>query len=799
MTAVTGHTGRKDMGNMTDMGDPTGDKFDNDLGPLTAKEINSDAKAHKSAPAKKSSTKSNYGSPGKRKKKHKKVKRHRKFWLVFKIIILVILLTILGVGLFLYFKYGDMVFAMQDEAKILVDASTPETFRASETSIAYDNKGKQIAVLKGEKDSYYMSIDKIPKYVKDAFIVTEDKKFYSHNGIDFGGIIRAGLAYIRNNGTATQGASTITQQLARGTFLSTEKTIERKVKEIFIAMEMEKKYTKDQIFEFYLNSICFMNGYYGIEAAAKGYFSKSCTELSLGELAFLCAIPNSPTRYDPLKHYKNTVARKNRILDQMLADGVINRIEYDEAYSKKIVLNVQEVKKRDYIETFITYSAIRALMMKNGFEFRYSFMDNDDKAQYDELYEEEYAIAEQKLKNNGLRIYTSIDLSTQKLLQTAINDNLKPFKEKTKKGIYKMQGSGTCIDNSTGRVVAIVGGRSQKNDGYTLNRAFQAFRQPGSSIKPLIVYTPSFERGKTRSTMVNDHKFEDGPSNSGGSYHGNVSIQYAVEHSLNTVAWQLFDELTPEVGLQYLLDMNYSHIVKSDYYLSASLGGLTYGCSTLEMASAYATIGNGGKYREPTCIVTIKDSDGNEIVSDEIKEKYVYKHDAADEMLDIMQGVLIRGTAAGHQLKNGMACAGKTGTTNDKRDGWFCGLTPYYTTSVWIGYDSPKTVSDLYGSTYPLRTWEQFMNALHEDLAPKKFTLTKVVEKRKDEAEATRKPEATKKPKEETDVDEEPEVEEPTEEPVEEPVEEPTEEPVEEPVDVDPDDGGEDVDVDPNG
>ncbi len=738
-------------------------------------------------------------SKKRRKKKRKKVKKHRKFWLVVKIFILIILLSILGVGLFLYFKYGDVIFAMQDEAKVIVDASTPETFRPSETSIAYDSKGRQLAILKGEKDSYYMTIDKIPKYVKDAFIVTEDKKFYSHNGIDIGGIFRAGWQYLKNNGVATQGASTITQQLARGTFLSTEKTLERKVKEIFIAMEMEKKYTKDQILEFYLNSIYFMNGYYGIEAAAKGYFSKSCTDLTLGELTFLCAIPNSPSRYDPLRRYKNTIERKNRILDQMLADGVINRIEYDEARSQKIVLNVQEVKKRDYIETFITYCAIRKLMSQNGFEFRNSFMDKDDKAQYNDLYQQEYTTAEKKLKNNGLRIYTSIDLSIQKELQRSINENLKGFKEKTKKGIYKMQGSGTCIDNKTGRVVAIVGGRSQPNDGYTLNRAFQAFRQPGSSIKPVIVYTPSFERGKTRNTMVNDHKFEGGPSNSGGGYHGNVTIQYAVEHSLNTVAWQLFEELTPQVGLQYLIDMNYSHIVDSDYYPAASLGGLTYGVSTLEQASAYATIGNGGKYRDPTCIVSIKDADGNEIVGDGIEEKYVYKHEAADTMLDVLQGVFARGTAAGHSLKNSMPCAGKTGTTNDKKDGWFCGLTPYYTTAIWIGYDSPRTVYDLLGNTYPLRTWEQFMNAIHENLVPKQFEISKAVIKSRSNhpdapaATPTKKPKSVDEdPDDDTDVDEEPEEE-----------DEPEEDPgtVEPPVDVDPDDGGDggggDVDTDP--
>lgn len=736
-----------------------------------------------------------------RRKKHKKQKKHRKFWFVFKIVLLVILLSILGVGLFLYFKYGDMVFAMRDEAKMLVDASTPETFRASETSIAYDNKGRQIAILKGEKDSYYLSIDKIPQYVKDAFIVTEDKKFYSHNGIDLAGIARASLALIRNNGNPTQGASTITQQLARGTFLTTDKTVERKVKEIFIALNLEKKYTKDQILEFYLNSIYFANGYYGIEAAAKGYFSKSCSELTLGELTFLCAIPNNPSLYNPIKRYKNTISRKNRILDQMLNDKVINRIEYDEAYSEKIVLNQQEVKKRDYIETFISYCAIRKLMENNGFEFRYSFVDNEDKQQYEESYEDEYAKAQQLLKNGGYRIYTSIDLSKQKELQKAVDSNLKSFKEKTKKGIYKMQGSATCVDNANGRVVAIVGGRSQEVEGYSLNRAFQSFRQPGSSIKPLVVYTPSFEHGKTRNTVVNDHKFKDGPSNSGGHYYGNVPIQFAVEKSLNTVAWQLFEELTPEVGLQYLKEMNFSRIVSSDYYLPASLGGLTYGASTLEMASAYSTLGNHGMFRDPTCIVMIKDSDDNVIVDDTVKTKEVYQRAAADEMISVLQGVLIRGTAAGHQLENNMACAGKTGTTNDKKDGWFCGLSPYYTTAVWIGYDSPKSVYDLTGNSYPLRTWEQYMKKIHEKLESKQFDLADDLIAKPEASSTPKDPTATKAPKK---VDEDPadkateppETTDPPEQPEE--TEEPSEpEPTEEPVDVDPDDGSDDVDTDP--
>ena len=199
-------------------------------------------------------------------------------------------------------------------------------------------------------------------------------------------------------------------------------------------------------------------------------------------------------------------------------------------------------------------------------------------------------------------------------------------------------------------------------------------------------------------------------------------MRFAVEQSLNTVAWQLFQKLTPEVGLKYLLEMNFNRIVASDYYLPSSLGGLTYGVSALEMASAYAALENNGKYREPTCIVKILDSEGNVIVDDEVKEKKIYKTDAANSMVDIMKGVMVRGTAHGHSLSNGMVSAGKTGTTNDKKDGWFCGFTPYYTTAVWVGYDSPKTVNDLYGSTYPLRIWETYMNAVHAKLEPKDFS-----------------------------------------------------------------------------
>ena len=655
--------------------------------------------------------------------KKRKKKKHPRLRLAIKVSVLLLLLSILVVGIFLYFKYGKDIFEMQSEAKALVQASTTETFRSSETSIAYNKKGtKQIAVLKGDKDAYYLSIDKIPVAAKQAMIVTEDKKFYSHNGIDGQGIARAIFELVKNHGEKKQGASTITQQLSRGVFLNNAKTYERKIQEIFIATELEKKYTKDQILEFYLNTIYFANGYYGIEAASKGYFNKSCADLSLGQIIFLCAIPNNPTLYNPETNYKNTVARKNRILDQMLNDKVINQVEYDEAYNEKIKLVEHQVIKRDYVQTFITYCATKAIMKYNGFEFKYKFNSGAEKEEYDEAYSEEYANSQKMLLNNGYRIYTSIDLKKQKQLQKSLNDQLKAFKKKDKNGTYKMQGSATCIDNKSGRVVAIVGGRSQSSEGFTLNRAYQSFRQPGSCMKPLVVYTPSLERGKTAYSTINDHKFNGGPSNSSGHYYGYVSLKFAVEQSLNTVAWQLLNEITPEVGLEYLLDMNFSKICDDDYHLSASLGGLTYGVSTLEMASAYATIENDGKFRDPTCIVKILDADGNVVINNEAKAKHVYSKEAANAMTEIMKGVLTRGTARGLSLDNGMISAGKTGTTNDKKDGWFCGFTPYYTTTVWVGYDTPKTVDDLYGSTYPGRIWNSFMNKIHKGLEAKDFS-----------------------------------------------------------------------------
>ncbi|WP_242871211.1 transglycosylase domain-containing protein [Pseudobutyrivibrio sp. YE44] len=597
--------------------------------------------------------------------------------------------------------------------------SSPETFRQIETSVVYDDHGDTISVLKGEKDVYYVPFEEIPTYVTQAIISIEDKKFYQHNGVDYKAIARAMYAMIRKK-EITQGGSTITQQLARTIFLTNEKTWQRKVEEIYIASEMEKKYSKDQILEFYLNNIYFANGYYGIKAAAKGYFSKDLGELSLSQICFLLAIPNSPTYYDPVANPENTIKRRNLILKAMLDDGVISSSTYKSAIAEEITLTRTSGTKNNYVETYIYYCATRALMEVNGFEFQTDFTTDKGKAGYEKAYEEAYNQWNQSLFTSGYRIYTTIDLDLQKQLQEVIDTNLEEFTDVNEEGIYALQGAAVTIDNKTGKVVAIVGGRSQEVTGYTLNRAFQSFRQPGSSIKPLIVYTPSLERGYTPETVVIDEKLEEGPENAGGAYSGEITLREAVAKSKNTIAWQLYEELTPKTGMEYLKKMGFSHIEKDDYGMAACLGGFTIGVSPLEMAKGYETLYNDGYMRNPTCIEKITDAKGEVIYEKEEEEIEVYQENAARTMTDMLQSVLTDGTAKGINLGEMPAC-GKTGTTNSNRDGWFVGYTSYYTTSVWVGYDLPKQVPGLTGSSYPAKIWQEYMLKAHEGLTPVPF------------------------------------------------------------------------------
>ena len=667
--------------------------------------------------------------------KTKKKKKHRLFWHFFRIQLVLLVLVLTAAAYYFYGGYGKQVEELKQEAVRLVRQSDVDTFKANQTSIVYASDGSVISTLKGEKDSYYVSIEEMPVDAVTAIVSIEDKKFFRHHGIDYRALLRAVKAMVQN-GEVKQGGSTITMQLARNIFLSQEKTWQRKVEEMYIATELENKYSKDQILEFYLNNIYFGNGYYGIQSAARGYFDRDVESLSLSQIAFLCAIPNNPTLYDPVTNKDNTVSRRDRILKNMLDDGKISQMDYAQAVAEQITLNrPQALAKNDYVETYTYYCATRALMEQQGFVFHEDFKTDEEQQgfvfhedfktdeeqqAYEDTYSALYSECQKKLYTGGYRIYTSIDLSMQDGLQQSVNDTLSGYTGVNDEGVYELQASAVCIDNDNGYVRAIVGGRSQEFPGYTLNRAYQSFRQPGSAIKPLTVYTPSFEQNYTPDSIVTDEPIEDGPRNANGTYLGEITVRTAVEKSVNTIAWKLYDQLTPDKGLSYLKAMNFSRISPSDYRLATALGGFTNGVSALDMASGFATIENDGYYRTPTCIVKIEDGNGTVLYNSGQNPVLIYKKNAARMMTDVLKGVITNGTGKGLDLGD-MPCAGKTGTTNDQKDGWFVGYTRYYTTSVWVGYDMPKKLQGLMGNTYPGKIWQSFMSKAHEGLEPLEF------------------------------------------------------------------------------
>lgn len=637
------------------------------------------------------------------------------------ILCVIALIAAAGIGAY---KIYPMYKEYKAQVAGIVEASTLDTFRLQEASFIYDVNGEVLAKLTGDEDSSYLPYEEIPEYAVNAFIAIEDRTFWDNSGIDLKGIFRVAINYFRTEGEEVHGASTITQQLARNRFLTREVSIERKAKEMLVAMDLTKKYTKKQIMEFYINDISFANTYYGLQAAARGYFGMDAGDLSLSQIAYLCAIPNSPSYYNPYRHPENAIKRRDKILGDMKEMGFISESEHTEAINETINVQRQKTPMRNYETTYAIDCAIRYLMRMDGFEFKYGFQDKEKYLEYKKQYEEVYNQERDNLYTGGYTIYTSLDPAKQQMLQESVDSVLTFDEAVAANGIYSLQGAATVIDNSTGKVAAIVGGRSQETDTYTLNRAFQSFRQPGSTIKPLIVYAPALENGYKSTTMVKNIKVEDAKKKDAvvKDLPGDMMpLRTALEKSRNGVAWYIYDDITPELGMSYLTQMRFDNIVPDDYYPASALGGFTYGATTEEMAGAYAALADSGRYREPTCIMKLIDNTGTDVF-EEYPVIQVYQENTANVMVDIMKGVITRGTAAAMGWKGDIEAAGKTGTTNSSKDGWFCGMTPYYTISVWVGYDQPKMLSNLYGATYPASIWKNAMVQLVDGLEPAAFT-----------------------------------------------------------------------------
>ena len=655
----------------------------------------------------------------KKRKKNKKSKRKKAptFWMLQGLLLIAFALIIV---LFVKSDYAGGIFQLRKDAVETVRNSTLADIQGQRVGIIYDLEGAVIAELKNERNIRYLTFEEIPQTVKDAFLSIEDKRFYQHNGVDFLALTRAVTKLIKKD-EITQGGSTITQQLARNVFLTHEKSWQRKVKEMFIAWELEDIYSKDEILEFYVNNIFYANNCYGIEAASRKYFGKTVSECSISETAFLCAIPNSPSRYDPLDNKENTLQRRDVILEAMYENDKISKEEYETALAEEITVDSHSITyEQSWAKAYAIHCVVEEMMAADGFVFEYDFELVTDKEDYEERYDAAFAEQREKLYLSGYQIYTSINPQHQSALQEAIDTKLEEYNTKNTNGSYALQCAATCIDNETGLVTAIIGGRSQEDVSYDYNRAYLSSRPPGSAIKPLVVYTPLLERGYTADSMVSDKKSEDGPKNSNGQYAGSISLRKAVEVSKNTVAWDKFNELGAETAMQYLLEMEFTDIMPQDYTGSSALGGFTKGASTLEMSGAYTALANDGVYRKPTCIVRVEDSYGNVVYEPKAEEKQVYEASAAKAMTDILEGVMTRGTASGLGV-SGMPSAGKTGTTNENKDGWFAGYTPYYTTSIWVGYDSPRWLRGLTGSAYPAEIWNTYMEEIHAGLPAKGF------------------------------------------------------------------------------
>lgn len=621
------------------------------------------------------------------------------------------------IGLLIYAKVRPELDHCREVAYDKLAQMQRQDFHMLSDTEIYD-KNDQLIGLINAGHYEYVPISQISMNLQNAYIAQEDRRFKSHTGVDWIATFRAGLALVKNRGEITQGGSTITQQVVKNTYLTQEQSFTRKIVEILLAPEIEKKYSKADIMEFYCNTNFYGNHCYGVEAASRYYFGKDASDLESYEAAVLVGISNSPTAYNPVRNPEASLKKRNDVLHSMLEVGYLSEDAYESAISQplSIVQEEGEGSNENYMSSYAIHCAALALMKLDNFEFQYIFKDKSDYDTYMENYQATYTEKADDIRAGGYRIYTTLDQDLQTALQSQLDNVLSPYTELQDNGKYALQGAGVIVDNMTNSVVAVVGGRGTE-DVY--NRAYLSARQPGSTIKPLIDYAPAFDTGEYYpARLIDDHKWADGPSNSGGSYYGNVSVREALNRSLNTVAWQILTDIGVDYGLNYLGEMEFQKLTYIDNDVpSLSIGGFTNGVRIVDMAKGYSTLANGGVYNDQTCIRRIDHEHNGELTKNlKPHSQVVYQQDSAYMLTDILKGTLTEayGTGYGLALENGMPAAGKTGTTNSSKDTWFCGYTRYYTTAVWVGYDTPRAMPGIYGKTYAGKIWKQVMDQIHE-------------------------------------------------------------------------------------
>lgn len=671
----------------------------------------------------------------------------------------------------------------------------------------YDDAGNQIRKLAApDSNRLPVTLDQIPVDLQHAVVAIEDERFYEHNGIDVKGILRAGMKAL-TTGDFSEGASTITQQLLKNnvfTNWTSESTqlerFTRKIQEQYLAVQVEKKTDKDTILENYLNTINLGAGSYGVQAAARQYFDKDVWDLNLSECVTLAGITQNPTKFNPIINPDSNRKRRKEVLQHMLDQNYITQDQYDEALADDVYSRIQAAQEKNsstentvytYFEDELTDQIINDLMNIKGYTKKqatnllysgglkvYTTQDSKiqnildeeyaDPSNYPDTvqYELDYALTVTDPDGNQvnyskemLQLYFQNEDPDFDLLFDSPEDG-QTYVDKYKASILangskvlaervnfapQPQSSMSVIDQHTGYVKALIGGRGEKTASLTLNRATDTTRQPGSTFKIVSTYAPALnEKGMTLATTFEDEPYEypDGSpvNNATRSYNGTTTIRTAIQNSINVVAVKCLEKVTPELGLKYLDNFGFTTLahgteadkdangnVWSDANLATALGGITRGVTNVELCASYAAIANGGNYIKPIYYTKILDHNGNVLIENTAAERSVIKESTAFLLTSAMEDVVKQGTGTACQLDN-MPVAGKTGTTEAYNDLWFVGYTPYYTCAVWSGYDNNEKLPD-YARNFHKALWKKVMTRIHEGLSSKEFEKPASVEK----------------------------------------------------------------------
>ncbi len=654
-------------------------------------------------------------------------------------------------------------------------------------SVVLDNQGHETAKLVASgSNRVYVTLDEIPQTVQHAFVAIEDERFYDHNGIDIKGIIRAGFTGIARGFRFNQGASTITQQLLKNnvfegwTNQSGVEKIQRKIQEQYLAIELSKVKSKEWVLENYLNTINLGQNTLGVQAASRRYFGKDVSELTLSEGAVIAGITKNPSAYNPVSHPDKNEERRKLVLQNMKEQGYISEGEYKEALEDDVYSRIQQVNitfaednPNSYFVDAVIDQVVQDLVEKKGYTDTQAYkaiynsgltiestQDNaiqqicdeevnkpenySTQAQYSFSYRLTVKKADGSMENYSdqtmISHYSasipgySLNFATIEDAQAAI-DRYKSeiiqagdtIVEGGESVVFTMQPQAavTIIDQFTGDVKAIVGGRGEKTGSRTLNRATDTTRQPGSTFKVLAAFAPALDTaGMTLATVQDDapYTYSNGTplKNYDNSYRGFTTLRYAITKSINVVTVKTLTDISPQVGYDYLRNFGFTTLVQDDIVQSLALGGITQGVTNLELTAAYATIANSGTYIKPRFYTRILDHDGNVLIDNTQETHTVLKETTAFLLTDAMQDVVKAGTGGAVDFGT-MPIAGKTGTTTSNRDALFAGYTPYYTCSVWCGYDD-NSPQDGALTSNPKTLWNHIMARIHEGLEYREFT-----------------------------------------------------------------------------